>query len=74
MTKKRQMRLMIWAKRMADEGDEDCAWWVQKHIADEQRAARRPRGEAKKKVKMKASGAVIWVPARMIEESKEEGR
>ena len=67
-------RLSVIAQELRERGEEDLCQWVQKHIADEQRAAKRPRGEAKKKATLKASGAVIWVPARMIEESKEEGR
>ena len=68
------LRVSTLAQELRERGEEDLCQWIQKHIANEQQAARRPRGEAKKKVKMKASGAVIWVPARMIEESKEEGR
>jgi len=62
------IRLTAWAKRMAEEGDEDCAWWVQQHIAQEQKAGRKPRGEPKKKVKLARGGGEAWIPARMIGE------
>lgn len=61
------LRLMAWAKRMADEGDDDCAWWVQKMVAQEQKAGRKPRGESKVKVRLAKTGQEAFVPRRMID-------
>ncbi len=65
------LRLSALAQELRERGEEDLCQWIQRHIAAEQQAARKPHGEAKKKVRMKASGAVIWVPARMTKESED---
>ena len=61
-------RLMAWAVRMSAEGDTECAWWVNKMIALEQKKQRKPRGIPKKKVRLKG-GQTAWVPKKLIDEA-----
>jgi len=65
------LRLSALAQQLRERGDEDLCQWIQKWIAYEQQAARKPQGERKKKVKLAKTGQVAWIPARTIKESEE---
>jgi len=65
------LRLSALAQELRNRGEEDLCQWIQKWIAHEQRAAKKPRGEPMKKVRLEMSGTPIYVPTRMIKESEE---
>jgi len=65
------LRLSALAQQLRERGEEDLCQWIQKWIAYEQQAARKPRGEPKKKVMLAKTGQVAWIPTRTIKESED---
>ena len=53
--------LMALAQVQRDLGREDICKWIMKHVAVEQKAGRRHRGEAKVKVRLAQTGQWAWI-------------
>jgi hypothetical protein len=57
---------------MRERGRDDVCQWIVKHVAEEQRAAKRRGGEPRVKVRLERSGSEAWVPKAMVESTEEE--
>lgn len=68
MTRKLHLDLMALANEQRQAGRQDICQWIMKHIAQEQAASRRRRGEARMKVRLAKTGGPAWIPKRLVEE------
>jgi len=60
--------LMALAQVQRDLGREDICKWIMRHVAAEQKAGSRRRGEPKVKVRLAKSGRVAWILKELIED------
>jgi len=65
-------RLMALALELTRRGDEDLAAWIQKHVAEEQRAAKRRPERRGVKVRLASSGQRAVLPLAMVNEALRE--
>lgn len=66
------LRLMRVAFDLQKRGEEDLAAWIQKHIADEQRAASRRPSRRGMKVRLARSGGPAFLPETAVKEALRE--
>jgi len=65
--------LMALALQMRQQGREEICFWIMKHVAAEQKAGKRRRGEPKVKVVLGGTGREAFVPKRLVEDALERG-
>jgi len=66
-------RLMLLSFELSSRGGDDLAAWIQKHVAEEQRQARRRRGVPKVAVTLGKTGKPAYVPKALVDAAKEQG-
>jgi len=72
MTTELHRRLMHVAFELQQRGDGDLATWIQKHIADEQGAAKKRPSRRGVKVKLTRSRGTAVLPLTMVNEALKE--
>jgi len=60
--------LMTLAQAQRELGREDICKWIVKHVAIEQQAGRRRRGEARVKVRLARTGQWAWIRKGALED------
>ena len=65
-------RLMVLALELTKRGDEHLAAWIQKHIAEEQRAAKRRPSKRRVKVRLASTERSAVLPLVAVSEALKE--